>query len=51
MLKRNPVAALLLAGLLVIQVACSGSRESQQSPPPAPAEQPKPPRHRPLRQK
>ena len=32
---------LLLAGLLVIQVACSGSRESQQAPPPPPAEQSK----------
>ena len=42
MLKPNCMAALLLAGLLVIQVACSGSQESKQSPPPAPAEQPKP---------
>ena len=41
MLKRNPVAALLLAGLIIIQVACSGSRESQQAPPPPPAEQTK----------
>jgi cyclophilin family peptidyl-prolyl cis-trans isomerase len=36
MLKRNPVAALLLAGLIVFQVACSGSRESQAPPPPPP---------------
>ena len=35
MLKPNCPAALLLAGLIVIQVACSGSRESQQAPPPA----------------
>ena len=35
MLKRNPVTALLLAGLFAIQIACSGSRESQQAPPPA----------------
>jgi cyclophilin family peptidyl-prolyl cis-trans isomerase len=41
MLKRNPVAALLLAGLVIIQVACSGGRESQQAPPPPPAEQTK----------
>jgi peptidyl-prolyl cis-trans isomerase A (cyclophilin A) len=41
MLKRNPVAA-LLTGLLVFQIACSGSRESQQSSQPTPAEQPKP---------
>jgi peptidyl-prolyl cis-trans isomerase A (cyclophilin A) len=40
-LKCNPVAVLLLAGLVSIQVACSGSRESQQAPPPPPAEQTK----------
>jgi len=42
MLQSNHVTALLLTGLLVLQVACSGSREGQQSPPPAPVEQPKP---------
>ena len=40
MLKRNPVTALLLAGLFAIQIACSGSRDSQ-PPPPPPAEQTK----------
>jgi peptidyl-prolyl cis-trans isomerase A (cyclophilin A) len=42
MLKPNCVSGLLLAGLLIVQVACSGGQQSQQSPPPAPAEQPKP---------
>jgi len=41
MTKSNCAPVLLLAGLLVIQVACSGSRESQQAPPPPPAEQSK----------
>jgi peptidyl-prolyl cis-trans isomerase A (cyclophilin A) len=41
MFRPNCAAALLLAGLLIIQAACSGSRESQQAPPPAPAEQSK----------
>ncbi len=39
MLKPNCAAALLLAGLIVFQVACSGSRDSQ----PPPAEQAKTP--------
>jgi len=38
MLKLNCAAALLLAGLLALQVACTGSREGQQAPPP-PSEQ------------
>jgi len=41
MLKPNCIAAFILVGLLVIQSACSGSRESQQAPPPPPAEQSK----------
>lgn len=42
MLKSNCVAVLLLSGLLAIEVACTGSRESQQPAPPPPAEQTKP---------
>jgi peptidyl-prolyl cis-trans isomerase A (cyclophilin A) len=42
-MSRTPnCLAVLLSGLLVIEVACSGSRESQQPPPPPPAEQAKP---------
>jgi peptidyl-prolyl cis-trans isomerase A (cyclophilin A) len=41
MLKPNCAPVLLLAGLLAIQVACSGNRESQQAPPPPPPEQSK----------
>jgi len=41
MSRPNCLAALLLAGLLVLQVACSGNRETQQAPPPAPVEQTK----------
>jgi hypothetical protein len=40
MLRPNCIAAFILVGLLVIQAACSGSREGQQAPPP-PAEQSK----------
>ena len=42
MLKLNCLSALLLTGLLIGQIACSGGQQSQQTPPPAPAEQPKP---------
>src|SRR5262245_61873306 len=36
------LSALLLAGLLIFQVACSGGKETQQAPPPPPTEQAKP---------
>jgi len=42
MSRPNCLAALLLSILLALQVACSGSRESQQPPPPPPTEQTKP---------
>jgi len=35
MSRPNCIAAFILVGLLVIQAACSGSREGQQAPPPA----------------